>query len=121
MSIDQYLTTVKQLADNLEITGKTIAHEDLVTQVLAGLDEEYTPIVVQINSREIVSCYELKSMLMTFESRLEHLNVVRNGMSTMNLSQASANLVQRTGFNGFNNNRTIRPNNYGRTSNFRGR
>ncbi|KAL2481403.1 Uncharacterized protein Adt_34369 [Abeliophyllum distichum] len=118
MSIDQYLTTVKQLVDNLEIAGKTITHEDLVTQVLAGLDEEYTPIVVQINSREIVSWYELTSMLMTFESRLEHLNVVRNGMSTMNISQVSANLAQRTGFN---NNRTIKPNNYGKTSNFRGR
>ncbi|KAL2533964.1 Uncharacterized protein Adt_07315 [Abeliophyllum distichum] len=31
MSIDQYLTTAVQLADNLEIAGKSITHEDLVT------------------------------------------------------------------------------------------
>lgn len=46
MSIDQYLNKVKFLANNLEIDGKTIHHLDLVTQVLVGLDEEYTPIVV---------------------------------------------------------------------------
>lgn len=42
MNIDQYLNKVKQLADNLEIAGKTEAHTDLVTQVLADLDEDYT-------------------------------------------------------------------------------
>ncbi|KAL2517992.1 Glutamate receptor [Abeliophyllum distichum] len=47
MSMDQYLSSIKQLADNLEIAGNKIEHTDLVTQVLAGLDEEYTPIVVQ--------------------------------------------------------------------------
>ncbi|KAL2475676.1 Uncharacterized protein Adt_24598 [Abeliophyllum distichum] len=53
MRIDQYLNAVKQLANNLEIAGKAIHHTDLVTQVLAGLDEQYTPSVVQINSREL--------------------------------------------------------------------
>ncbi|KAL2459904.1 Uncharacterized protein Adt_43324 [Abeliophyllum distichum] len=41
MSIDQYLNVVKQLVDNLEVAGKAIPLSDLVTQVLAGLDEEY--------------------------------------------------------------------------------
>ncbi|KAL2506632.1 Retrovirus-related Pol polyprotein from transposon TNT 1-94 [Abeliophyllum distichum] len=54
MSINEYLNVVKQLADNLEVTGKAITHIDLVTQVLVGLDEDYTPIVVQINSRKHV-------------------------------------------------------------------
>ncbi|XP_022842004.1 uncharacterized protein LOC111365701 [Olea europaea var. sylvestris] len=46
---------VKLLADNLEVAGKTIPLADLITQVLVGLDEEYTPIVVQINSRDSIS------------------------------------------------------------------
>ncbi|KAL2453202.1 Glutamate receptor [Abeliophyllum distichum] len=64
MSMDQYLSTIKQLA------GKKIDHADLVTQVLAGLDEEYTPIIVQVNCRDQVSWHELSSTLMTFEIRL---------------------------------------------------
>ncbi|KAL2517770.1 hypothetical protein Adt_14017 [Abeliophyllum distichum] len=47
MSMDLYLSTVKQLADNLEIAGKRVDHADLVTQVLVRLDEEYTCIVEQ--------------------------------------------------------------------------
>ncbi|KAL2542745.1 Uncharacterized protein Adt_03723 [Abeliophyllum distichum] len=49
--LEVYLVDTKN-ADNLEIAGKKVDHLDLVTQVLAGLDEEYTPIVVQVNSRD---------------------------------------------------------------------
>ncbi|KAL2475265.1 Uncharacterized protein Adt_36001 [Abeliophyllum distichum] len=89
MPMDQSLSAVKQLADNLEIAGKKIDHVDLVTQVLAGLDEEYIPIVVQINSRDQVSWHELSYTLMTFESRLEYLNQVRSNFGSINLLQVN--------------------------------
>ncbi|CAI9776440.1 unnamed protein product [Fraxinus pennsylvanica] len=79
--------------------GKNIFHNDLVTQVLDGLDEEYTPIVVRINSRESISWHELQSVLMTYESLIEHLNAVKNSLASVYLSQASANFVLRSSFN----------------------
>lgn len=87
MSMDHYLSTIKQLADNLEIAGKKIEHTDLVTQVLAGLDEEYTPIVMQVNSKDQISWQELSSILMTFESRLDYLSQVRTNFGSINLTQ----------------------------------
>lgn len=87
IAIDQYLTTIKQLADNLEIVGKVIDQSDVIAQVLSGLDDEYTAIVVQISSGENISWYELFSVLMTFESRLEHLNQVKNNFTSLNVNQ----------------------------------
>lgn len=100
LNIDQYLSKVKLLASNVEVTGKAIPLPDLITQILAGLDEEYTPIVVQINSRDSISWEELQSILMTFESILDHINAIKNEMAGINLSQSSANFTQRA----FNNN-----------------
>ncbi|KAL2470477.1 Integrase catalytic domain-containing protein [Abeliophyllum distichum] len=90
MSMDQYLSTIKQLADNLEIAGKKVDHVDLVTQVLTGLDEEHTSIVVQVNSRDQVSWHELTSTLMNFESRLEYLSQVRRSFGSINLTQRNS-------------------------------
>lgn len=118
MTMDQYLTTVKQLADNLEIAGKNIDHSDLVMKVLSGLDDEYTPIVVQISSRESISWYELSSVLMTFESRLEHLNHVRSNFTSLNVNQSSVQLAHRTSTS-FG--RGLRGPINGRSSSYRGR
>lgn len=97
LSIDQYLNKVKKkLTDNLEIVGKVIIHTDLITQVLAGLDEHYTPIVVQLNNREHIAWGELQSTLMTYESRPEHLSLIRNEMARISLDQTSANISQRS-------------------------
>ncbi|KAL2470878.1 Retrovirus-related Pol polyprotein from transposon TNT 1-94 [Abeliophyllum distichum] len=52
-------STIKQLADNLEIAENKIDHANLVTQVLARLNEEYTSIIVQVNCRDQVSCPNL--------------------------------------------------------------
>ncbi|KAL2491518.1 Retrovirus-related Pol polyprotein from transposon RE1 [Abeliophyllum distichum] len=90
MSMDHYLSTIKQLTDNQGIAGKKIDHANLVTQVLARLDEEYNPIVVQVNCRDQVSWHELSSTLMTFESRLEYLCQVKNNFGSINLTQGSS-------------------------------
>jgi len=118
MSMDHYLTTIKQLADNLEIAGKIIDQSDLITQVLSSLDEEYTPIVVQINSRENISRYELSSVLMTFESRLERLNQVKNSFTSLSFNQSSILLAHRT--NSVTG-RGLRGIKSGRSPSFRGR
>ncbi|KAL2542762.1 Uncharacterized protein Adt_03740 [Abeliophyllum distichum] len=96
----------------LEIARKKIDHTNLVTQVLAGLDEEYTPIVVQVNRRDQVSWHELSSTLMTFESSLEYLSQVRNNFGSINLTQGSPQNA---------NSYSGRGSRCGRNSNFRDR
>ncbi|KAL2486589.1 Uncharacterized protein Adt_31345 [Abeliophyllum distichum] len=96
MSIDQYLSTIKHLADNLEIAWKVISQIDLVTQNLSGLDDDNTPKAIQISSRESISWHELQSVLMTYESRLENVNTIKPGMSSLNLVNSSLNFVHKT-------------------------
>ena len=55
MKIEEYFNSVKSIADNLALAGKTVESTDLITQVFAGLDEEYTPIVVQITGRKSIT------------------------------------------------------------------
>ncbi|KAL2498366.1 Uncharacterized protein Adt_23916 [Abeliophyllum distichum] len=83
-------------------TGKKIEHTDLVTQVLARLDEEYTPIVVQVNSKDQISWHELSSTLMTFESRLEYLSQVRSSFGSINLTQGNPQNASSYGGRGSN-------------------
>lgn len=54
---------------------------------------------------------------MTYESRLEHLNFLRNDVAEININQTSANLSQRTGSN-YHGFRTYRPGNGGRFTKF---
>lgn len=109
MSIDQYLNKVKQLANNLKIAGKT--------QVLADLDEDYTPIVVLVNSKDHISWGELQSTLMTYENRLEHLNLIRNEMAGISIDQTLANHSRRFGFS-HHHYRSNQPNMGGTFTNF---
>ncbi|KAL5546518.1 hypothetical protein UlMin_006205 [Ulmus minor] len=76
--------------------GKPVESSDLITQVLAGLDEEYTPIVVQLTSKDPITWEELQSTLMTYESRMEQLNAARLSLAAANTSQASANFANRS-------------------------
>ncbi|KAI9185961.1 hypothetical protein LWI28_012373 [Acer negundo] len=91
MKIDEYLNTIKAFFDNLALAGSPISLPDLITQILSGLDVEYTPIVVQLSDKESLSWIELQTTLLTFESRLEQLNTCQNG--GINLSQTTAHIA----------------------------
>ena len=84
-----YLSKVKSISNNLNLVGSPLSLTDLVTRTLAGLDTEYTPIVVILSEKENLSWADLQSKLLTFESRLEQLNTT----TTTNLSSAFANLT----------------------------
>ncbi|TXG66903.1 hypothetical protein EZV62_008178 [Acer yangbiense] len=45
MSIDEYLTKMKSLADQMEVAVQPIQDSELITIVLAGLDREYDSVV----------------------------------------------------------------------------
>ncbi|KAL5570881.1 hypothetical protein UlMin_020478 [Ulmus minor] len=67
-TIEEYLSIMKQLADNLATVGKAISLSDLISFVSAGLDAEYTPIVVQIKAKDAISWQELEATLLSFEN-----------------------------------------------------
>ncbi|KAK4276226.1 hypothetical protein QN277_019196 [Acacia crassicarpa] len=74
LKMRDYLSNMKSLSDNLTLTGCPLSTTDLVTQTLAGLDTEYTPIVVILTEKDNLSWAKLQSKLLTFESHLEQLS-----------------------------------------------
>lgn len=88
MKMEEYLIKMKTLSDNLALAGSPMPLNDLVTQILSGLDTEYTPIVVQLCDKESISWIELQTTLLTFESRLEQLNTYQTG--NFNANQVTA-------------------------------
>lgn len=48
----EYLTKIKFLLDNLTLADYPLSLTDLITQTLAGLDNDYTPIVVILTERD---------------------------------------------------------------------
>jgi uncharacterized membrane protein YgcG len=94
MSVTEYVAKIKFLADDMTSAGKKVDDEELVSYLLVGLDEEFSPVVTAVGARtESISVGELVSQLLSFEHRLDLLH---GG------SQGSANMAKR-GRGGSNN------------------
>lgn len=50
MKMEDYLSILNSIVDNLLLAGCPVSTSDLMTQALDGLDVEYNPIVVQLIS-----------------------------------------------------------------------
>jgi hypothetical protein len=87
MSISEYITKMKSLTDEMASAKKKVDDEELVSYILAGLDEEYNPVVSALLARvEPVSVAEAHSQLLSFKNRI---NLMHGG------HQASANVARR--------------------------
>ncbi|KAF7842346.1 uncharacterized protein G2W53_004644 [Senna tora] len=86
MKMDECLAKMKNIADQLAITGAPLPTEDLILHTLDGLDIEYNPVVVKLADQDNLSWVSLQSQLMSYESRMEKLTRISN----LNI-QASAN------------------------------
>ncbi|KAL5544700.1 hypothetical protein UlMin_008484 [Ulmus minor] len=73
-SMDDYLKQMKSWADILAIAGNPYPESQLITNVMSGLDGEYMPIVVLIESRDMIYWQELQDTLLSYDSKLEHIN-----------------------------------------------
>lgn len=70
-SITDYVDKIRALCDELMASGKKVDEEDVVSHILAGLDEEFDPVVSAMCSRvEPVTVPELYSQLLSFETRM---------------------------------------------------
>jgi len=91
-SIAEYYQKIKTLADQMASAGKKLEDEELISNILTGLGEEYDSVVSAVASRvEPISLGELYTQLTSFESRME----MRNGGG----QQSAANMVAKGGRN----------------------
>ncbi|KAI9178083.1 hypothetical protein LWI28_022537 [Acer negundo] len=95
IKMGEYLKAIKKLVDNLALAEHHVTLDDLVSQVLTGLDSlEYNPVVCQINEKENITRLKLQSKLLSYEKRLEQLN---DGITSINLGQPIANFANTKG------------------------
>jgi hypothetical protein len=86
MSISEYITKMKSHADEMA-SAKKVDDEELVSYILAGLDEEYNSVVSALIARvEPALVAEAHSQLLTFKNRM---NLIHGG------HQASTNAACR--------------------------
>lgn len=74
-----FFTKMKGIRDELSAAGKVIDDEEMVSHILAGLDQDYNPVVTYIMGRtDDISMTDLFSQLMSYDARLE---MFREGQS----------------------------------------
>lgn len=75
LSMSDYFNKVKNLADTLSAIGQPLLDEEVVSYMLAGLGEDYDPLVMSITTRvEPISLTEFYAHMLSFEIRKEHHN-----------------------------------------------
>lgn len=57
-SITEFMQAIKACADNLASLGKKMDHEDIIDQVLFGLDKDYDTIKESVNARDTPLSFE---------------------------------------------------------------
>jgi hypothetical protein len=62
MSMSQYFTKTKGLADELVTSRKILDDDEIVSYILNGLDSDYTPLVSSIMSRLMNSMHKLLAL-----------------------------------------------------------
>lgn len=66
-----YVHIMKSHADNLGQTESPVSTRSLIAQVLLGLDEEYNPVVTEIQGCTEILWSEMQAELLVFEKKLE--------------------------------------------------
>ncbi|XBI32328.1 hypothetical protein VPH35_055792 [Triticum aestivum] len=80
---------MKGLADELAAAGKKMDEDDLVSQILQGLDADYNPFVSAISAKtneQVITLADLYSGLLVAETRLEAQNPVHQQQFSVNLA-----------------------------------
>jgi hypothetical protein len=66
-----YYNKMKGFADEMVVAGKPLEHDDFISYVLAGLDQEYNLFVENVTSKTEISLGALYSQLLATKARLE--------------------------------------------------
>ncbi|KAI4353846.1 hypothetical protein L6164_002769 [Bauhinia variegata] len=76
--MEEYLSKMKGIVDNLTLVESPISNLDFITQTLLGLDNEYKDIVVQLTDKEELTWIKMQAQLLSFENGLEHISNLNN-------------------------------------------
>lgn len=67
-TIAEYFSKMKALADDMASAGKKLEDDEIISYILAGLDEPFNPIMSGVSLRvEPISIGELYAQLVTLE------------------------------------------------------
>uniref|UniRef100_A0A803PYD1 Retrovirus-related Pol polyprotein from transposon RE1 n=1 Tax=Cannabis sativa TaxID=3483 RepID=A0A803PYD1_CANSA len=118
-SMAEYLRQKRICADTLAIVGDPYPEKLLRGNILSGLDAEYLSIVVPLEARAELSCQELQSTLLSYDSRLERLQSLSPNSKLLNnpsvaLAQKPFGPGNRGGFQGRGSGNSNNGNNSGR-------
>ncbi|KAL5770168.1 hypothetical protein ACOSP7_014322 [Xanthoceras sorbifolium] len=92
MSIDEYLTKMKGLVDQIEVTGQLIQDSKLITIGLVGLDREYDSVVSLITHQvTVIDWFEVEAILMTQEIHIKRLNTMNEITANVATNHSSTN------------------------------
>jgi hypothetical protein len=93
MTMSEYFTKMKSLADDMAAAGKPLDDEKLIGHILTGLNEVHNPVVTVVASRnEAITVSNLYTQLLSFD---QHLDMLYN-----DTQQSSANSASRGGRGG---------------------
>jgi hypothetical protein len=75
LTISEYVGKMRALADEMASAGNPLDDEDIISYILAGLDDEYNPVVTTLVARsDSVSVAEAYAQLLNFEQRMHLLH-----------------------------------------------
>ncbi|BAF18023.1 Os05g0527300 [Oryza sativa Japonica Group] len=83
LSINEYVSKMKALADEMTAAGKIVDDDDLISYIIAGLDDTYEPVISTIVGKDTMTLGEAYSQLLSFEQRLA---LRHGGDSSVNLA-----------------------------------
>lgn len=88
MSVANYFSKVKNLADTLAAIGRPLEDEEIITYMLVGLDSKFEPLITSVTTRiDPFSLNDLFAHLLSYEMCMEHHN------TSLQVSSFSANNV----------------------------
>jgi hypothetical protein len=71
-SIAEYVGKARTLADEMMLTDKKIDNEELISYILAGLDNENNPVVSSLVARpDVITIGEVYCQLLAYEQRVQ--------------------------------------------------
>lgn len=100
--MEDYLNKMKQITNNLKLVGSPLPLFDMFSQIFAGIDTEYTPVVMTLLDKQNLTWIQFQTALLTYENRLEQIHSFQN----LSINSAFVNLAQVPKTNSFDENKT---------------
>jgi hypothetical protein len=102
-TMEVYFNHIKNLADEMAVTGKPLEEDDVISYVLAGLNDEayngfVAAIIALIKADKSISLSDLYSQLLSYEARLEDQSPI--GDSSVNAATHGGHGGYRGGHSG---------------------